>query len=77
MAYAAFTNHCSFFPMSGSAVAELQKELREYSTEKGTIRFPVDKPLPGSLIKKLVQARLEQRARKEKKKSGAKKKTKR
>src|SRR5690242_10661888 len=69
VAYAAFTDHCSFFPMSGAVVEEMQKELSGYKTSKGTIQFAVDRPLPGSLIKKLVQARLEQRARKEKKKS--------
>lgn len=77
VAYAAFTEHCSFFPMSGSVVDELRKELRKYETAKGTIRFAVDKPLPASLVRKLVKARLEQRARKEKKREAAKKKKKR
>jgi len=77
VAYAAFTEHCSFFPMSGSVVGELQKELKEYETAKGTIRFAVDKPMPASLVKKLVKARLEQKARKEKKREAAKKKKKR
>lgn len=71
VAYAAFTEHCSFFPMSGGVVAELQKELSGYKTSKGTIQFAIDKPLPASLVKKLVKARLEQKASKEKK-AGAK-----
>ena len=75
VAYAAFTDHCSFFPMSGSVVEELQKELSGYKTAKGTIQFAVDKPLPASLVKKLVKTRLEQKAAKEKKKAKAKKKS--
>jgi uncharacterized protein YdhG (YjbR/CyaY superfamily) len=65
VAYAAFTDHCSFFPMSAGVVKELQKELKGYATAKGTIRFGLDKPMPASLIKKVVKARLEQKARKE------------
>jgi uncharacterized protein YdhG (YjbR/CyaY superfamily) len=73
VAYAAFTDHCSFFPMSGSVVEELEKDLKDYKTSKGTIQFGVDKPLPASLVKKLVETRLEQKARKEKKKAVPKK----
>lgn len=65
VAYAAFTDHCSFFPMSGGVVQELQKELKGYATAKGTIRFALDKPMPASLIQKVVKARLEQKARKD------------
>src|SRR5579862_9162461 len=52
VAYGAFKEHCSFFPMSGSAVAEFADELKNYKTAKGTIQFPVDKPLPAALVKK-------------------------
>src|SRR6516164_8460529 len=38
--------HCAFYPMSSSAVADHQQELQGYDTSKGTIRLPVDKPLP-------------------------------
>lgn len=55
--YAAFKDHCSLFP-TGSGVERFSKELRNYSTNKGTIRFPSDKPLPDSLLKKIVQARI-------------------
>ena len=58
--YAAFAEHCSFFPMSGSALEEFAVELKGYSTSKGTIRFPLDKPLPAALVKKLVKARIAQ-----------------
>ena len=56
--YAAFANHCSFFP--GALPRKFATELKGFSTSKGTIRFPVDKPLPTSLVKKLVKARIEQ-----------------
>jgi uncharacterized protein YdhG (YjbR/CyaY superfamily) len=56
--YAAGASHCSYFPMSGSVVAALKSDLKGYETSKGTIRFPVGKPPPASLIRKLVRARL-------------------
>ena len=54
--YAAFTDHCSLFGMSGTLLGPLQEDLKKYSTSKGTIRFAVDKPLPATLIRKLVRA---------------------
>ena len=57
--FAAFKNHCSIFP--GAAVMDAYKEeLKRYDTSKGTIRFPVDKPLPATLVKKLVRARIKE-----------------
>ncbi len=62
--FAAFSNHCSLFP--GSSVIEAFKnELKGFSTSKGTIHFPVDKPLPAALVKKLVKARVAQNEQKE------------
>jgi uncharacterized protein YdhG (YjbR/CyaY superfamily) len=58
--YAAFKEHCSFFPMSGRLVEEFADELKAYKTSKGTIQFPVDKPLPPALVKKMVKARVAQ-----------------
>ena len=58
--YAAFKEHCSFFPMSGRLVEEFAEELKGYKTSKGTIQFPVDKPLPAALVKKMVKARVAQ-----------------
>ena len=60
LCYAAFKNHCSFFPMSGSLLEEFQEELKGYRTSKGTLQFPLDKPLPAALVKKLVKARVAQ-----------------
>ena len=55
--YAAFSNHCSLFP-TASVIERFKNELKSYPTSKGTIQFPVDKPLPAVLLKKLVKARL-------------------
>ncbi|HEV3513116.1 MAG TPA: DUF1801 domain-containing protein [Candidatus Sulfotelmatobacter sp.] len=57
--YAAFKNHCSLFP-TGSGVQRFAKELEGYSTDKGTIRFPPDQPLPDALVKKIVKARVKE-----------------
>ena len=56
MWFAAFSKHCSLFPGSGSLVEAYQDDLKGYHTSKGTIQFPVDKPLPAALVKKLVKA---------------------
>jgi uncharacterized protein YdhG (YjbR/CyaY superfamily) len=58
--FAAFSNHCSFFPMSASVIEAFKNELKGFQTSKGTIRFPVDKPLAAALVKKLVKARIAQ-----------------
>jgi uncharacterized protein YdhG (YjbR/CyaY superfamily) len=60
VAYAAFSSHCGLYPMNPSVIEAFQEELKDYSTSKGTIRFPVDKPLPAALVKKLVKARIAQ-----------------
>ncbi len=56
--FGAAANHCAFYPMSGSTVAAHKRELKDYDTSKGTIRFQADKPLPAALIRKLVKARI-------------------
>jgi len=58
VAYAAFKDHCSFFPMSTSVIEAHKIELKEYSTSTGTIRFAIDTPLPSALVKRLVKARI-------------------
>ena len=58
MGFAAFTDHCSLFP--GAIVEEFKDELKDYRTSKGTIQFPVDKPPPTTLIRKIVKARVAQ-----------------
>ena len=64
VAYAAFKNHCSLFPMSGAVIEKLQNELKSYTTSKGTIQFSIGKPLPAALVKKVVRARIAERAAK-------------
>jgi len=59
MWFAAFSDHCSLFP-TASIVEAFKNDLRDYPTSKGTIQFPLDKPLPNSLIRKLVKARIAQ-----------------
>jgi uncharacterized protein YdhG (YjbR/CyaY superfamily) len=57
--FAAFSNHCSLFP-TAATIEAFKDELKGFKTSKGTIHFPLDKPLPAALIKKIVKARLEQ-----------------
>jgi uncharacterized protein YdhG (YjbR/CyaY superfamily) len=56
VAYAAFKDHCSFFPMGARAIEEFAEELKEFRVSKGTIHFALDKPLPAGLVKKMVKA---------------------
>jgi uncharacterized protein YdhG (YjbR/CyaY superfamily) len=61
--FAAFSNHCSLFP-TASVIAAFKDELKGFQVSKGTIQFPVDKPLPAVLLKKMVKARLAQNEKK-------------
>jgi len=58
--FAAFKNHLSYFPHSGSVIPELRSEVSQYATSDGTLRFPVDTPLPDALVEALVAVRLRQ-----------------
>jgi uncharacterized protein YdhG (YjbR/CyaY superfamily) len=61
--YAAFAHHFSLFP-GASVLEQFKDELATFKTSKGTVQFPVEKPLPIALIKRIVQARVaEQSAR--------------
>ena len=60
--FGASASHCAFYPMSGSTIAAFKDELKGYATSKGTIRFTPDKPLPASLVRKLVKARIAESA---------------
>ena len=57
--FAAFKDHIGFFPTS-SGVDAFQEELSGYDTSKGTIRFPLDKPIPFDLIRKIVKFRVKE-----------------
>ena len=65
VSYAAFAEHCSFFPGAAPIKAH-RNELKSYQTSKGTIRFPASKPLPSALVKKLVKSRIEENERRQK-----------
>jgi uncharacterized protein YdhG (YjbR/CyaY superfamily) len=58
VAFAAFKNHYSLFPMGGATIEKFKKELRDFDTNKGTIRFTEENPLPSSLVRKIVRHRL-------------------
>ena len=57
--FAAFKDHVGFYPRV-SAIEEFKEKLSPYKTSKGTIRFPVDKPIPFDLIKEMVQFRVKE-----------------
>ena len=57
VALGASRDHCSLYLM-GYVPAELEADLAKYDTGKGTIRFPADRPLPESLVRKVVRTRI-------------------
>jgi uncharacterized protein YdhG (YjbR/CyaY superfamily) len=58
--FAAFKNHLSYLPHSGSVFPQLKDELTGYSTSSGALRFSIDQPLPVPLVEKLIAVRLQQ-----------------
>lgn len=69
VSFGAAKDHCALYVMNGTSLASFTDELKDYSLAKGTIRFTADKPLPATLIKKIVKARVaedEARAAKQK-----------
>jgi uncharacterized protein YdhG (YjbR/CyaY superfamily) len=56
--FAAFKNHLSYLPFSGSVLAQLADQLGDYTMTKSSLHFPVDRPLPPALVKKLLAVRL-------------------
>jgi len=58
--FGAFKNHLSYLPHSGSVLPELSEDLDQYSTSKGALRFPIDRPLPKALVMKLIVVRRRQ-----------------
>jgi uncharacterized protein YdhG (YjbR/CyaY superfamily) len=59
-AFAAFKNHLSYLPHSGSVFPQLQDELIGYVISSGALRFGIDEPLPVPLVEKLITVRLRQ-----------------
>jgi uncharacterized protein YdhG (YjbR/CyaY superfamily) len=58
--FAAFRNHLSYLPHSGSVFPELGDELKGYSMSSGALRFSIAEPLPVPLVEKLIAVRLRQ-----------------
>ena len=58
--FAAFTDHLSYLPFSGSVLGQLGNELREYTMTKSSLHFPPDRPLPEALVKRLIAVRLDE-----------------
>jgi uncharacterized protein YdhG (YjbR/CyaY superfamily) len=58
VAYAAFAQHCGFYPLSPSVIETFASELEGYPLSKGTIRFQPTAPLKATLVHKIVKARL-------------------
>jgi uncharacterized protein YdhG (YjbR/CyaY superfamily) len=57
--FAAFKNHLSYLPFSGSVLDRLSDELEGYTMTKSSLHFPVDHPLPKALVEQLIGGRLE------------------
>jgi uncharacterized protein YdhG (YjbR/CyaY superfamily) len=57
--FAAFKNHIGFFPKV-SAIEAFKDELSDYELSKGTIRFPLNKPIPYDLVKRIVMFRVKE-----------------
>jgi uncharacterized protein YdhG (YjbR/CyaY superfamily) len=62
VAFGATANHCAFYLMSSSTLEGHKDELEDHDTSKGTIRFQADQPLPATLVRKLVKARIAENA---------------
>jgi uncharacterized protein YdhG (YjbR/CyaY superfamily) len=58
--FAAFKNHLGYLPFSGSILGQLGDQLDGYAMTKSSLHFPVDRPLPKTLVKQLIAVRLAQ-----------------
>jgi uncharacterized protein YdhG (YjbR/CyaY superfamily) len=58
--FAAFKNHLSYLPHSGSVLEKLAGDLARYQSTKGSLHFAIDEPLPPALVNKLVKTRLKE-----------------
>ena len=58
VAFAAFRNHTGFYGLTSSFLDAFREDVKDYETSVGTIRFPIGKPLPLALVRRLVKARM-------------------
>jgi uncharacterized protein YdhG (YjbR/CyaY superfamily) len=58
--FAAFKNHLSYLPHSGSVILALAEQTEGYTSTPGSLHFPIDKPLPKALVKELLSVRMAQ-----------------
>jgi uncharacterized protein YdhG (YjbR/CyaY superfamily) len=63
--FAAYKNHCTYFPMSGSVLTVMKEDVAKYETSSGALKFAIDKPLPSTLVKRLINVRIKDVAAKE------------
>lgn len=61
--FAAFKHHLAYLPFSGSVIGQLGDELEGYKMTKSSLHFPIDKPLPKKLVKRLISMRLDDTSR--------------
>ena len=59
LGFSGYKKHNSLFPYSGSVTSKLEKELAPYEQTKGSIHFEIGKPIPKSLLKKIIKAKLQ------------------
>lgn len=64
--FSAYEHHIGFYPLP-SAIAKFKDELSIYKSAKGSVQFPINKPLPLTLIKRMVEFRVIENLQKEKK----------
>jgi uncharacterized protein YdhG (YjbR/CyaY superfamily) len=62
--FSAHKRHCSYFPMSGRVFGAMAKDVEKYEFTRGALHFAADRPLPATLIRKLIKTRLRQIAEK-------------
>ena len=56
--FAAFKDHLSYLPHSGSVFKQLPEQVARYHTSSGALQFPIDKPLSKALVNRLIDLRL-------------------
>lgn len=57
--FAGYEHHIGFYP-TGSGIAAFTKEIQKYKNSKGAVQFPLDKPIPVALIKRMVKFKVKE-----------------